>query len=193
MAPRKRKFVPNPEWGDRMAWPWMTSLAFDCSISSTGWSLVSFRPYRRPVVVEYGTMRTENEGKLNQEQILRRSGDLYKQARAISSRYVVNRVAFEVAVPGSFGVASQSGAIAATAIQAAMIEAHPLGVEFGYHTPNHVKKVAALNGRAEKREVKTRVFEWLGTEFRTNTDVTDSIAVAITDAIDLGIEVPHDY
>lgn len=186
-----------------MSWPHIDILSFDASISKTGWSLVRFAPQRNPFVLTYGTLRTEgDETKLNQETMIRRAGVQFVQAiDAILSIAgstlgglpipAPGRVAIETSVPGSFGVASQSGALASVAIQCAAIRLYP-GVEIGFHHPNHVKKVAALDGKATKAEVKAKVFEWLGVEFRTNTDVTDAIAVAITDAIDMGeIEDPR--
>lgn len=193
---RKPKFVPAPEWGDRMGWPRVNVLAFDPSMSSTGWAFVGFWPNRRPVLNAYGILSTEpEEGTLNQEQVIRRSGEIFDQTQNLVQLHcgVIHHYAIEVPVPGSFGVASQSGAIMAAVVHAA-IRGTVEVPRVSFQAPTRVKRVAALDGRATKAAVKKKAFEWLGIDpFRVRTDVTDAIAVAITAAIGMEIGVPDDY
>lgn len=179
------KFVANPTDADGYSWPSMTVIGVDPSMTATGWAVVHFRPYVRPTVMAHGTIRTESTGEQNMRDNVLRSGMIFSGMQDVVAAYgeTLDEVSIELPVPGSFGVGSQSGSMMVVAVHSALLD---LGLPVGLHAPNHTKKVVALDGRAEKKDVKAMVFAWLGREFKTNTDVTDAVSAALCHVIDKG-------
>lgn len=184
---RLRQFRPTP--ADRFEyrlWPSITILGIDASMTSTGWSIVRFIPMREPVVLSYGNVRTEATGKVDFRDTITRGHIIFDGMRSVvrANSLRIDAAAIETPVPSSFTqmARSESGPVMASCCYNAIkVERPETPIEF--YAPNSVKRWVTGNGRADKPEVKAMVFEWLGGEFRTNADVTDSIGAAITDAL----------
>jgi Holliday junction resolvasome RuvABC endonuclease subunit len=172
-----------------LAWPNYTVFGIDPSMASTGWSVVRFTPYGLPTLLGHGKVTTPPGEDSSMKTIVERSHQIFMGITGAYSAWMTPwHAAIELPVPtttrGHQGGNSQSGSIMVACVYNAILQANPQ-CDVGLYYPNHTKKVVTGNGRAEKSEVKEDVIAWLGgTAPRFNTDVSDSIAAAITYALE---------
>lgn len=194
---RRKKLAITSAASEILAWPELRIMGIDPSISSTGWSVVYFRPRQRPRLLAHGTIKTDPPGeglKTNMKNIIERSKLIFTAVRAVCEMWGTELATIEVPIParmrgdgGHMGPGSQSGSIAVAAVYNAV----PLPAEqIPLLDANRIKMLVAGHGRADKQAVKSAVTDWLSFLPRTNTDVSDSIAGAIAYALDHLTEQP---
>lgn len=186
---RVKTKTPTPDMAADLGWPSVTVFGVDPSMASTGWSVVRFVPFGLPTLLGYGNVTTSPGEDSSMKTIIERSHQIFTGITGAYSAWGTPwHAAVELPVPttvkGRQGGNSQSGSIMAACAYNAILQANPQ-CHVGLYHPNHTKKVVSGNGRAEKKEVKESVAAWLGGSVpRFNADVSDSIAVAITYALE---------
>lgn len=173
-----------PDETSSVQWPNMTVLGVDPSMTSTGWSVITFHSGRTPRLVSHGKIVTEPTGMTNMQDNLVRMNILFEAMKTVvAAMHFVDAVAIELPVPSRMGAASQAGSMACVSVNNAIAR---LKVPVSYVHPTHSKKVTTGDGKSSKAKVKDAVVQWVGGATpRINQDIADSMSASVCTMLDL--------
>lgn len=176
--------IHTPDEAESIKWPNMTVLGVDPSMTSTGWSVITFHAYRTPRLVTHGKIGTDPTGMTNMEDNLVRMNILFNAMKTVvAALHFVDAIAIELPVPSRMGAASQAGSMACVSVNNAISR---LTVPVSYVHPTHSKKVTTGDGKASKAAVKDAVTQWVGgITPRFNQDVADSMSASVCTMLDV--------
>lgn len=180
----KKMKIYTPDEAESVDWPNLTVLGVDPSMTSTGWSVITFHAYRTPRLVTHGRVGTEPTGMTNMEDNLVRMNILFDAMKTVvAALHFVDAIAIELPVPSRMGAASQAGSMACVSVNNAISR---LTLPVSYVHPTHSKKVTTGDGKSSKADVKASVIRWVGGYAeRFNQDVADSMSASICTMLDV--------
>ena len=189
---RKPKVTYPPVW-ETFEWPNATVLSFDQSLANTGWAVVKFSPYAKPLVRLYGTIHSKPiEGLSGWEDSLTRGVKISIGMHGIigiaSRHHGISHIVHEQpAMMGMVKSRKQEGpGVAAMAVRLSaefskvLFDGEPLPMVMVQAV--QAKKTVTGDHQADKDKVREHVFQAVDC-FRTNEHVVDAIALALTAAV----------
>jgi Holliday junction resolvasome RuvABC endonuclease subunit len=173
-----------PVW--RPVHPWDLAmgvvLAFDQSLASTGWVLLSVHGDSGSTVVLTGTLRNVGDPLKGSARVLERFDELRADLYDITRLVLPETLIVHESPPSAAMMRPESSLLAAAAVRT-VFSPRKVGAVQG----QHVKKVVTGNGNAAKPEVAKAVkaMTWIqGIDLLKNEHQRDALAIAVTFMID---------